>query len=203
MPHDVRHFDAMFTSDADPWQFKSRWYERRKRALTLACLPQPRYASGYEPGCANGELSAALATRCDQLLVSDGSALAVAMATTRLAAFQNVAVTQAWVPMEWPTQTFDLVVFSEFGFYLDGQSLDGVADKIIASIRPGGTIVACHWRRSIAGCEFNGDQVHQRLLGRMLQACALTSISQIREPDVLLDVWSSDARSVAEREGFA
>ena len=203
MPHDVRHFDAMFTSDADPWQFKSRWYERRKRALTLACLPQPRYASGYEPGCANGELSAALATRCDQLLVSDGSALAVAMATTRLAEFPNVAVTQAWVPMEWPVQTFDLVVFSEFGFYLDGQSLDGVADKIIASIRPGGTIVACHWRRSIAGCEFNGDQVHQRLLGRMLQACALTSISQIREPDVLLDVWSSDARSVAEREGFA
>lgn len=203
MPHDVRHFDAMFTSDADPWQFKSRWYERRKRALTLACLPQPRYASGYEPGCANGELSAALATRCDQLLVSDGSALAVAMATTRLAEFPNVAVTQAWVPMEWPVQTFDLVVFSEFGFYLDGQSLDGVADRIMASIRPGGTIVACHWRRSIAGCEFNGDQVHQRLLGRMLQACALTSISQIREPDVLLDVWSSDARSVAEREGFA
>src|ERR1700712_2065045 len=70
------YFDAMFQASADPWKYKERWYEERKRALTLACLPQRRYASGYEPGCANGELSAALAGRCDRLLISDGTAAA-------------------------------------------------------------------------------------------------------------------------------
>ena len=38
----------------------------------MASLPRPHYKRGYEPGCANGELAAALAPRCDQLLVSDG-----------------------------------------------------------------------------------------------------------------------------------
>ena len=203
MQHTVGHFDALFSQDADPWQFKTRWYEQRKRALTLACLAQPRYASGYEPGCANGELSAALATRCDQLLVSDGSALAVGMATARLADLPHVTVTQAWVPQQWPTKTFDLIVFSELGFYLSGQSLDGVADKMVSSLGAGGTVVACHWRRPIQGCEFSGDQVHQRLLGRMREALPVASLSHLCEPDVVLDVWSSDARSVAQREGFA
>ena len=203
MQHTVDHFDALFTDSADPWKFKTRWYELRKRALTLACLPQLRYASGYEPGCANGELSAALATRCDRLRASDGSPLAVSMATTRLAGFANVAVSQAWVPSEWPEETFDLIVVSEFGFYLDGHGLDGLTDRIVQSLRPGGSVVACHWRRPIEGCEFGGDAVHQRIFKRMSQALALTSLCQHLEPDMLLDVWSSDARSVAQREGFA
>lgn len=203
MLHTPNYFDSLFKHNADPWQFKSRWYELRKRALTLACLPQLRYASGYEPGCANGELSAVLATRCDQLLVSDGSPLAVNMATARLATCSNVKVIQAWVPSEWPAATFDLIVISEFGFYLGAQDLDALADKIIVSLRPGGTILACHWRRPIEGCEFSGDEVHQRLLRTMVRRVALTSMCQLLEPDVRVDVWSSDARSVAEREGFA
>ena len=75
-PDQPAYFDAMFAKSNDPWKFRSRWYERRKRALTLACLPSARYAHGFEPGCANGELSACLATRCDRLLVSDGVILA-------------------------------------------------------------------------------------------------------------------------------
>lgn len=203
MLHTPDYFDSLFKHNADPWQFKSRWYELRKRALTLACLPQLRYASGYEPGCANGELSAALATRCDQLLVSDGSPLAVDMAAERLAAYDNVKVIQAWVPDQWPAAIFDLIVISEFGFYLGAQELDALAGKIISTLSPGGTILACHWRRPIDGCEFSGDEVHQRLLHGMAERVALTQVCQLVEPDVRLDVWSSDARSVAQREGFA
>ena len=203
MQHTVGHFDALFSASTDPWEFKSRWYEIRKRALTLACLPQLRYASGYEPGCANGELSAALATRCDHLRVSDGSPLAVSMATTRLAGFANVTVTQAWVPEEWPVETFDLIVFSEFGFYMNGQELDALADKIVQSLRPGGTVLACHWRRPIDGCEFTGDKVHQRIFKRMSQSLELASLGHHLDSDMVLDIWSSDARSVAQREGFA
>ena len=203
MQHTAEYFDSLFAGDSDPWRFKSRWYESRKRALTLACLPQLRYASGYEPGCANGELSAALAARCDQLLVSDGSAAAVAMAEQRLAAHTNTRVEKIWVPADWPAESFDLIALSEFGFYLGAQDLAALGKKTAESLRPGGTVLACHWRRVIAGCEFSGDEVNQRLFDAMNEVVSVKQICQILEPDMRLEVWSTDERSVAEREGFA
>lgn len=199
MKHTADYFEALFEGDIDPWQFKSRWYEARKRALTLACLPHPRYQRAYEPGCANGELSAALATRCDYLLITDGSLTATNLATARLAALTNVQVKQAWVPVQWPLEKFDLIVLSEFGFYLEADDLDALANKAVASLRPGGTVLACHWRRPIAGCTLSGDEVHQRLADRL----PLAHVSHLLEPDMRLDVWCLDTRSVAQHEGFA
>lgn len=193
------HFEALFRHSDDPWRFRTRWYEARKRALTLACLPAQRFAHGYEPGCANGELSAALATRCDRLLVSDGSARAVELAAARLAKLDNVQVIQAWLPQDWPQQRFDLIVISELGYFLDAATLDALADKALDTLQPGGTLLACHWRRPIAQCSLDGDAVHRRLGERL----SLKSLTQLREADFNLDMWSRDGRSVAEREGFA
>ena len=39
------YFDRLFADNDDPWAFRQRWYERRKRALTLALLTRPRYAA--------------------------------------------------------------------------------------------------------------------------------------------------------------
>jgi SAM-dependent methyltransferase len=198
MHYTASFFEAMFAQDDDPWQFKSRWYEERKRALTLACLPARRYASGYEPGCANGELSAALASRCDRLLVTDGSQNAVDLATARLAGLPHVEVRQAWVPEQWPLRMFDLIVLSEFGFYMDGPQLDAVAAATLASLGPAGTVLACHWRRPVEASMLDGDQVHRLLAERL----ALPVLCQVLEPDLRIDVWCRDPRSVAQREGF-
>ncbi len=48
------YFDQMYAASADPWGFTSRWYEKRKYALTLAMLPRERYADAFEPGCSIG-----------------------------------------------------------------------------------------------------------------------------------------------------
>jgi SAM-dependent methyltransferase len=198
MQHTPEYFESLFDENDDPWQFRSRWYEQRKRALTLACLPATRYASAYEPGCANGELSATLASRCDELLVSDGSAKAVALARARLAALPHVQVRQAWLPSQWPAQDFDLIVVSELGYFLGVDGLDALAPRMLASLRPDATVLACHWRRNIEGCELDGDGVHRRLGDRlsMPHVCALV------DDDLRLDVWCNDPRSVAQREGF-
>lgn len=194
-----RHFDDLFESSDDPWQFKNRWYERRKRALTVACLPRARYESGYEPGCANGELSAALAGRCDRLLISDGAAAAVALAQRRVAEMPHVAAVQAWVPDEWPAARFDLIVVSELAYYLEAQALDGLAAKARRSLQAGGDIVACHWRHPIAGCRLTGDAVHEALA----RALGLPCVWSLADPDFRLEVWSADARSVGRREALA
>ncbi|WP_439517965.1 SAM-dependent methyltransferase [Hydrogenophaga sp.] len=192
-------FDRLFEGNDDPWQFKTRWYEARKRALTLACLPDPRYASGYEPGCANGELSADLATRCDRLLVSDVSERAVELARARLAPWPHAKAVQAHLPEEWPNESFDLIVISELGYFLDAPALDRLADHARASLKPGGTLLACHWRHPIQGGELDGDAVH----GRLAQRLGMEVLSEVRETDFVLHVWSDDGRSVAQREGFA
>ena len=191
------YFEALFTASADPWCFAERWYEQRKRALTLACLPAQRYKSGYEPGCANGELSAALATRCDRLLVSDGAQAAVEIAKKRLLGFANTEVLQAWVPDEWPDGTFDLIVLSEFLFYLNLDAVERVMEKVQFSLRPHGTVLACHWRHPVPGSLVPGDLAHE-LLSRHIE---LPKICSVMEPDFLIDVWSSQP-SVATAEGF-
>ena len=199
MPHTAGYFDSMFAADDDPWRFRSRWYESRKRAMTLACLTQPRYASGFEPGCANGELSAALATRCDRLMVSDGSPRAVALARARTSGSRHVQVQQAWVPHDWPDERFDLIVISELGYFLSGGALEELVAKSKASLLAGGTVIACHWRRGSDDCEMNGDDVHERLE----EGLSLQKVCCVMEADFRIDVWCEDSRSVAQREGFA
>jgi hypothetical protein len=39
------YFDRMYDDTDDPWQLSTRWYERRKYAITLALLPDRRYSS--------------------------------------------------------------------------------------------------------------------------------------------------------------
>ena len=55
------YFDDMYARSDDPWGFTSRWYERRKYAISLAMLPQERYDSAFEPGCSIGVLTGRLA----------------------------------------------------------------------------------------------------------------------------------------------
>lgn len=192
------YFETLFDASEDPWRFRSSWYEARKRALTLAGLPRERYRCGFEPGCANGELSAALAQRCDRLVVSDVAQAAVELARRRLSGFAHVEVLQATVPDQWPAESFDLLVISELGYYLDAEALDAVAAKVRASLSAGGTVLACHWRWPIAGCLFDGDEVHRRLDERL----GLRHLTRLSERDLLLDVWSDDGRSVGEQEGL-
>ena len=192
------YFDAMFGQSDDPWKFQTRWYERRKRALTLACLSRERYASGFEPCCANGELSAELATRCDRLLVSDGVDKAVELARQRLQAHANVAVRKAWLPQEWPAEKFDLIVLSEFLFYLQPEVLQDIALRAQASLLPGGVILACHWRHPIAHCVLTGDDVHaclQRLI-------TLPKQCHVVEPDFWLAPCGRAAHSCQRAEGL-
>lgn len=198
MPNAKHYFESMFAASDDPWGFRSRWYEARKRALTLACLPDERYAHAYEPGCANGELSAALAARCEKLLVSDGTPAAVRLARERLAAQTHVDVVQAWVPQDWPDEQFDLIVISELGYFLDRESLELLAAKARDSLREGGTVLACHWRRPIAGFALDGDAVHDVLCTRL----SLPRLSCLVEDDLRIEVWCRDARSVGTREGL-
>ena len=192
------YFDQLFAGNDDPWAFRQRWYEQRKRALTLAVLTRPHYTSIFEPGCANGELSAELAARCDRLVCCDTAAAAVALAQTRLLGFAHAQVHQRRLPQEWPTGQFDLIVLSELCYYLDANDLQRLIDCALNALTDNGQLLACHWRPRIEGCPQTAEQVHELLAQRL----GMPHLMQHHESDFLLDLWSRDGTSVATHEGL-
>ncbi|QOW24426.1 class I SAM-dependent methyltransferase [Lysobacter sp. H23M47] len=193
----LAYFDEMHRSD-DPWGFRSRWYEERKRNLLLAMLPARRYQRGWEVGCSTGELSARLAERCDRLLASDGSDAAVALAAHRLQAHANAEVMRLTQPEEWPPGRFDLIVFSEVGYFLGHDELRRTVARFAGSLAGSGVLIAGHWRRSFAEATMTGDEVHRILEASLpMQRCM-----SYRDADVVLQGWSVEPDSVAEKEGI-
>ena len=200
------HFDELYENSADPYSFTSRWYERRKYAVSLALLPWARYRSGFEPGCSIGELTALLAPRCQALLSCDGAAAAVATARDRTAEFSQVKVERRTVPGDWPQDAgsgppFDLIVLSELLYYLSDEDLARTIDLAVAALAPGGTLLAVHWRRPVAFHPQTGDQAHAALAARP----ELALRADHREPDFLAQVYlraGPDAGWVADAEGL-
>lgn len=196
---DAEQFDVVYRSDDDPWRFRTSWYEQRKRDLTLAALPRRRYASAFEPGCSVGVLTTELAPRCDRLLSVDFSAAAVALARRATVDLPQVTVERLAVPEGWPAGSFDLVMLSEIGYYLNDDRLTLLLDRTVAALRPGGTVVACHWRHPAPDHERPGDEVHDLLRARADLAVLVTH----EEEDFWLDVLvAGEARSVARDEGL-
>src|SRR5580658_8155643 len=117
MTLDRSYFERLYDDHDDPWGFRTRWYEARKRRLTMAALPAQRYGSVFEPGCSIGLLTADLAERSDRVVAMDISARALQQARSGLPA--SVELRRGAVPSDWPAGKFDLIVLSEVGYYLD------------------------------------------------------------------------------------
>lgn len=183
----------------DPYGYRNRWYEERKRALLLAALTRPRFAAAWELGCSNGELSAALASRCDTLLATDLSARAVELAKERTANFGNVTAMQAAHPGDWPDGRFDLIVFSEVGYFLTPVQLNDCVGRMRESLAPEGILVACHWQHPFAQARTVPAAVH----GVIQAGIHRQQLFRYADADFVLEAWSDAASSVAEREGLA
>lgn len=186
MSLDAQYFADLYANNADPWAFRTRWYEKRKRELVMASLPRQCYQRVFEPACANGELSVLLAERCADLFCQDLDPTAVGLARERLADVPNAVVERARLPGDWPGGCFDLIVLSEVGYYLDPTDWLQVIEQSLASLTHDGGLLACHWKHPIAGCPQNGREVHQ-LLARHLP---LFPVYRHEEADFLLEYWS-------------
>ncbi|MFC6839900.1 class I SAM-dependent methyltransferase [Xanthomonas theicola] len=190
-----QYFADIYRGD-DPFGYRERWYEARKRELLLACLPRARFERAWELGCSNGELTAALAPRCATLLGTDLSARAVALAARRNAGNAHVRVQQAEHPRSWPQGRFDLIVFSEVGYYLPLPLLQECAQRLRDSLTAQGVLVACHWLHPFAQARMGGRAVHACLAQRLQRPRLL----RYEDDDVLLEAWATTAYSVAAAE---
>jgi len=151
----LRHFEALYAAGDDPWDVRGSWYEQRKRALLLACLRKPRYRSVFEPGCGNGEMSAALAARADALLACDAAPSAIDAARRRLAELDagivsgigcDLRIEQRSLPADWPQEhRFDLIVMSELAYYFDTTTLGAIFAMARDGLSLDGELLLCHY----------------------------------------------------------
>lgn len=190
------YFDAVYAHGDDPWRYRSKWFEARKRGLMLAMLDRPRFGRAFEPGCANGETTSALAQRCDSLLATDRHPRAVEAARQRVRQQANVRVEQMTVPQQWPEGSFDLIVVSEFGYYLTPEEVGDLALAIRASLAGDGMLLACHWRHPFDEQACSAELVHRTLE----QQTGLAPCASYVETDFLMQAWCADGLGATARE---
>ncbi|MFH8484989.1 SAM-dependent methyltransferase [Streptomyces longisporoflavus] len=178
------YFDSQYARATDPWHLGERWYDRRKYTLTVAALPQARYARAFEPGCSVGVLTELLAARCERLLSTDRITSAVETTARRTAGLEHVSVRQMTVPGQWPQESFDLVVLSELLYYFDSGTRAALLHQSTESLDEGGHLVAVHWNHPVAEHTCTG-----RDIAAQLDALdGLSSLARYDDPDFTLTV---------------
>ena len=196
MLNKTEYFNSLYSGNDDPWEYRSRWYEERKRQICLSLLHKNHYESALEIGCANGTFSELLAQKTNRLLCLDANQKAVDLAAQILDKFTHISVECKSVPVEFPDGNFDLIVLSEVAYYLTQHELDELILKLQKSLNDDGMLLSCHWRHPIEHFQLDGHRVHQQLKEKL----NLFHYSSLIDPDFLVDIWTKDARSLAQLE---
>lgn len=192
----AEYFGALYDRRSDPWRYETRWYEQRKRALTVASLPRARYRRALEIGCSTGALTQELAARCDEIVAVDLDPRAVELVRARR--LEGVSAVCADALEGLPEGPFDLIVLSEVGYYWGGSGTARIAREAREIASDDAHLLACHWRRPVEQREGAAEAVHD-----VLRRSGWRTIVEHREPDVVLDVFGISGASVAQEEGIA
>lgn len=156
-------FETKYREAVDPWNFASSPYERGRYDAIIRALEERRFARAFEPGCSIGVLTERLAKICDRVEAMDISPTAVRQAQARCRSYPNVTISQGALPEAISRANFDLIVFSEIGYYFDPATLREIAAQLVQRLAMGGVFLAVHWLGSSADHRLTGDQVHELL----------------------------------------
>jgi len=156
-------FEKKYRASPDPWNFSSSSYELNRYDEIVRFLENRRFHHAFEPGCSIGVLTERLARRCRHVSAMDISPMAVARARQRCAQYPNVTIVEGSLPDYLPDDKFDLIVFSEIGYYFDRGLLAAVRDQLTDRLIAGGVFVAVHWLGISPDHLLSGDEVHEVL----------------------------------------
>ena len=157
----------------------SRW--RRCHSLATGAYSSPAARSACSRDCSPSGLIEVLATELS---------LAAIPAARRAGLPRNVDLLHAAVPEDWPDDRFDLIVFSELGYYFDEADLDSFIGHAVAALEPHGHLVAVHWRRPVRDYPGTAANVHSRLV-----SSSLDHLAHYEDEHFLLDLFGAGPAS--------
>jgi hypothetical protein len=99
----------------------------------------------------------------------------------------NVSIACADLAAQCPEGPFDLIVFSEVGYYFTLPRLARIARSLAARLEAGGELIAVHWLGESADHLLGGDEVHGCLKRELATSCIW--LRGARYPGFRLDVW--------------
>ena len=135
----------MYAADPDPWSVGTSAYERRKRAVVLACLRRERYTTAWDPACGTGHLAADLAGRCDRVVASDASPTAARIAAQRCAGLSVDVAHRALPDAPGADVRPDLVMLSEVVYYLPDAVRAATVALVDERAARAAEVVVVHW----------------------------------------------------------
>ncbi|XZN99659.1 MAG: class I SAM-dependent DNA methyltransferase [Microcoleus sp.] len=180
-------FDETFRENPDPWGYTTNFNEISKFRATIRALPKVQFKNAFEIACAIGVLTEKLAPKCDRLLSVDYSELGLVEARKRCSHLPQVRFEQMQIPQQFPTENFDLILFSEVGFFLTMEDLLETKQKIIDHLLPGGYLLMVHYRGT-AGDYFilDGETVHNTFVEN--SASSLKHLGDPRKKFLMVDL---------------
>ncbi len=180
-----KFFDDKYRANPDPWSFASTRYELNRYDEIIRLLAGRSFNRGFEPGCSIGVLTERLAGRCQHLSAMDISPTAVAVAQRRCERYPNVSIVEGALPDDLPPDAFDLIIFSEIGYYFERNALVGIRDSLIERLAYQGLFVGVHWLGVSNDHLLCGDEVHDVL--RSSNLLRMTAFK--RHEGFLLESW--------------
>jgi protein-L-isoaspartate O-methyltransferase len=156
-------FEAKYQQAGDPWDFATNAYEQTRYSAILSSLGDRRFRRAFEPGCSIGVLTERLAGKCGQVEAIEISSTAASQAEKRCRLLSNVNVRQGSLPGDIPSGAFDLILFSEIGYYFQPAVLTSLVTELVRRLDAGGVLLAAHWLGVSVDHQLRGDQVHELL----------------------------------------
>ncbi len=72
-----------------------------------------------------------------------------------------VEVREMIIPNDFPNENFDLILFSEVGYFLSRDDLEIAKEKMINALSPKGHLLMVHWTPVVEEFPLTGDEVHE------------------------------------------
>lgn len=188
IPIETPDFEAVYRADPDPWHVATSWYEQRKLAVALACLPRAAYRSAWEPGCGPGLGSAALAGRVESLVATDSSPTVVRLAERRCAEHPHVRFAVSQLPEMPLAHQVELVFAAEFLYYI--RELPAALEALWSAVEPGGHLVFMHWAHRPDDAYRSGPEMHADIAIDAVDRDAVRVVTHA-DRDFLLDIYET------------
>jgi len=190
------YFERLYAASADPWNFTSSDYEHQKYRATLDALPRRHFGTAFDVGCSIGILTRYLAPICDAVLAVDIAEAPLVQARQHCVDLNHVQFRRMTIPTEWPSESFDLILFSEVLYYLDGSDIGFTAQRVLKSLLPYGVVLLVHWLGE-TDYPSGGDEAVDRFITAI--ADEIKPIGQYRQPRYRIDVLARDHSRLADR----
>ena len=144
-------------------------------------------ARALEVGCSIGVLTRSLASRCDTLVAIDAAQTPLVEARRRCADLPGVRFEHMFVPEQWPSGDFELILLSEVVYYFSREDVGRLAARVANSVAKGGSVILVHWTGP-TNYPLSGDEAANLFIERIQPTCVLKRGDRYRQ--FRLDVLS-------------